>query len=173
MKRLPFAVALSVLTMAAAGCDDSPTNPSATVPTFTMALTTANEVPPITGVEAGASGNVTIKLNITRDAANAITAATVDFSCTLAGFPASTSITIAHIHEAAAGVTGPIRVNTGLAGGDVTLVGGSGSFTKNAVNVTDLSIIQRILDNPSAFYFNVHSAANGGGVVRAQLVRTQ
>jgi hypothetical protein len=172
MKRFAFAAALSLLTIVAA-CNDSPTNPSGTVPTFTMALTTANEVPPITGAEAGASGNVTIKLNITRDAANTITAATVDFAVTLAGFPASTAITIAHIHEAPAGVTGPIRVNTGLAQGDVTLVGGAGSFTKNAVNVTDLTIIQRILDNPSAFYFNVHSAANTGGVIRAQLVRTQ
>lgn len=172
MKRFVFAAVLCLTTIVAA-CDDSPTNPSDTAPTFTMALTTANEVPPITGVEAGASGSVTITLNITRDAANTITAATVDFSVTLTGFPASTSITIAHIHEAAAGVTGPIRVNTGLAQGDVTLAGGAGSFTKNAVNVTDLTIIQRILDNPAAFYFNVHSAANTGGVIRAQLVRTQ
>ena len=172
MKRFPFVAALCLLTIVSAGCDDSPTDPSATVPTFSMALTTANEVPPITGVEAGASGNATIKLNITRDSANTITAATVDFAVTMTGFPASTTITIAHIHEAASGVTGPIRVNTGL-NSDVSLVNGAGSFTRNGVNVTDLSIIQRILDNPSAFYFNVHSAANGGGVIRAQLVRTQ
>src|SRR5688500_12114805 len=171
MKRLSFAVALFLITIVVA-CDDSPTNPSSTVPTFTMALTTANEVPPITGTEAGASGNVTIRLNITRDAANTITAATVDFVCTLTGFPTTTTITAAHIHEAAAGVNGPVRVNTGVAS-DVPLAGGAGSFTKNAVNVTDLSIIQRILDNPSAFYFNVHSALNPGGVIRAQLVRTQ
>ena len=171
MRRFAFVVALCLFTIVAA-CDDSPTNPSSTVPTFTMALTTANEVPPITGVEAGASGNVTIKLNITRDAANTITAATVDFAVTLTGFPTSTTITAAHIHEAAAGVTGSVRVNTGVAS-DVPLVNGAGSFTKNAVNVTDLTIIQRILDNPSAFYFNVHSALNPTGVIRAQLVRTQ
>lgn len=171
MKRLSFVVALCFITIVAA-CDDSPTNPSNTVPTFTMALTTANEVPPVTGTEAGASGNVTIRLNITRDNANTITAATVDFVCTLTGFPATTTITAAHIHEAAVGVNGPVRVNTGVAS-DVPLSGGAGSFTKNAVNVTDLTIIQRILDNPSAFYFNVHSAANPGGVIRAQLIRTQ
>lgn len=172
MKRFAFVVALSLLTIVAA-CDDSPTNPSNNVPTFTMTLTTANEVPPITGVEASGSGNVTIRLNITRDAANTITAATVDFAVTMTGFPATTAINVAHIHEGAAGATGPIRVNTGLAAGEVTLVGGAGSFTKNAVNVTDLSVIQRILDNPSAFYFNVHSTLNPGGVIRAQLVRTQ
>jgi hypothetical protein len=171
MKRSTFAAALCLLSVVAA-CDDSPNNPSGNVPTFVMALTPGNEVPAVTGVEATGSGNVTIRLNITRDNANTITAATVDFTTTLTGFPASTTITAAHIHEAAAGVNGPVRVNTGVAS-DVPLVGGAGSFTKNAVNVTDLTIIQRMLDNPSAFYFNVHSAANAGGVVRAQLVRTQ
>ena len=172
MKRLPFVLALCLFTVVAA-CDDSPTNPSTTVPTFTFPLTTANEVPPISNAEAGASGNVTIKLNLTRNASNTITAATVDFAVTLTGFPASTNITIAHIHENVAGVTGPIVVNTGLSSGEVTLVNGAGSFTKNGVNVTDLTIIDRILANPSGFYFNVHSTANPGGVVRAQLVRTQ
>ena len=172
MKRFAFVVALGLFTIVAA-CDDSPTNPSSDIPTFTMALTTANEVPPITGAEATGSGTAVITLNITRNAANAITAATVNFSVSLAGFPASTNITIAHIHEAAAGVTGPIRVNTGLASGDVTLVNGVGGFVKRGINVTDLTIIDRILANPSAFYFNVHSTANPGGVIRAQLVRTQ
>ena len=172
MKRFAFVVALCLLTIVA-GCDDSPTNPSANAPTFTMALTTANEVPPISNAEAGASGNVTIKLNLTRDSANTITAATVDFAVTLSAFPSTTNITIAHIHEAAAGVTGPIVVNTGLTSGEVNLVGGAGSFTKNGVNATDLAAIQRILNNPSAFYFNVHSTLNPGGVIRAQLVRTQ
>ena len=172
MKRLAFVAALCLFTIAAA-CEDSPNNPSSTVPTFTFALSSANEVPPIANAEAGASGNVTIKLNLTRNTANTITAATVDFAVTLTGFPASTNITIAHIHENVAGVTGPIVVNTGLSSGEVTLVNGAGSFTKNGVNVTDLTIIDRILANPSAFYFNVHSTANPGGVIRAQLVRTQ
>jgi hypothetical protein len=172
MKRFAFVAALSLLTIVA-GCNDSPTNPSSDAPTFTMALTSANEVPAITGAEASGSGTVVITLNITRNAANAITAATVDFSVSLAGFPQSTNITISHIHEAAAGVIGPVRVNTGLASGEVNLVNGVGGFVKHGVNVTDLSIIDRILANPSAFYFNVHSTANPGGVVRAQLVRTQ
>jgi CHRD domain len=173
MKRLSFVVALCLVTIVA-GCNSkSPTAPTPTVPTFTFPLTTSNEVPAISNAESTGSGSVTIKLNVTRDAANTITAATVDFTVTLTGFPATTAITVAHIHEAAAGVNGPVRVNTGLAAGEVTLVGGAGGFTKNAVNVTDLTIIQRILDSPSAFYFNVHSTLNPGGVVRAQLVRTQ
>lgn len=173
MKRFAVVAALCLITLVAGCDDDSPTNPSGTAATFNMALTSGNEVPPVAGAEAGAFGNATIRFNITRNAANAIAAATVDFSVSLAGFPASTNITAAHIHEAAAGANGPVRVNAGLASGEVPLVNGGGGFTKNAVNVADLSIIQRILDNPSAFYYNVHSTANPGGVVRAQLVRTQ
>lgn len=173
MSRLSVSLVLG-LALVGAGCKDSPTEPPPpAIPTFTFGLTSANEVPPVSNSEAGASGTVTIRLNITRDAAGAITAATVDFQCSLSGFPATTNITAAHIHEAPAGSNAGVRVNTGLASGEVALVGGSGTFTKNAVNVTDVAIIQRILDNPSGFYFNVHSTANGGGVVRGQLVRTQ
>ena len=124
------------------------------------------------GTEAGASGTVTIRLNLTRDSAQTITAATVDFQASMTGFPAGSAISIAHIHEAAAGVVGGIVVNTGLTLGEVTLVNGAGSFTKNGVNTTP-EIAQRILNNPAGFYFNVHSSANPGGVIRGQLVRTQ
>jgi len=167
-------LALGLVVLASACSDASPSSPSAAAaPTFSFALSANNEVPPFANPESVASGSVTIKLNITRDAANAITATTVDFSVTLAGFSATSNITAAHIHEGVAGVVGPVRVNTGLANGEVVLAGGNGSFTKNGVNVSDVSIIQRILDNPSAWYFNVHSTQNPGGVVRAQLVRTQ
>ena len=173
MSRL--SVAVLCFALAGAGCgSNSPTGPAPPlIPTFTFGLSTANEVPAITNAEAGATGNVTIRLNLTRDAAGVLTAATVDFTCTLAGFPATTNITAAHIHEAAAGVNAGVRISTGLANGEVALVGGAGNFTKNGVNVTDLTIVQRMLDNASGFYFNVHSTLNPGGVVRAQLVRTQ
>jgi hypothetical protein len=153
-----------------AGCeDDNPNQPTEIVPTFQMALLSSNEVPPITDVEATCTGNVTIRLNLTRDAAQTITAATADFTANISGCPSTTNITIAHIHEQVAGQNGIIVVNTGLNGG----VGSNGSFTRNGINITDLSIVQRILDNPSGFYFNIHSTLHGPGVIRAQLVRTQ
>jgi hypothetical protein len=61
-------------------------------------------------------------------------------------------------------------VNTGLAAGEVTLTNGAGGFTKNAVNVTP-ALAQALLDGPAGFYFNVHTTANPGGVIRGQLVR--
>lgn len=172
MKKLYF---LPLIAAFAVGCGSKPTEPTNTTPTFSMPLTAANEVPPIVApdTEATCAGSVTIKLNITRDNAQAITAANADFTANITGCPATTAITIAHIHENVAGQNGGIVVNTGLAGGQVTLVNGAGSFTRNAVQIADLSVVQRMLDNPSGFYFNVHSTAHGGGVIRAQLVRTQ
>jgi hypothetical protein len=156
-----------------AGCgDDNPNNPSDTPPTFQFALTTAQEVPPVTNGEVGASGTVTIRLNLTRDAANTITAATTDFQVSLAGFPAGSTITAAHIHEAAVGQNGSFVVNLGLSSGQVALVNGAATFTRNAI-ATQPEVAQRILNDPSGFYFNVHSALNPNGVVRGQLVRTQ
>jgi hypothetical protein len=168
MKYLRYALIL--LACASIGCDDNPNDPSDTPVTFTAALSSAQEVPPVANAEAGASGTATIRLNVTRDSSQTITAATVDFEVTMTGFPAGSAITIAHIHEAPAGQNGGIVVNTGLASGQVTLTNGAGSFTRNGVSA-QADVAQRILDNPGNFYFNVHSELNPGGVIRAQLVR--
>jgi hypothetical protein len=163
MKRLSlFAVAFA---LAAAGCSSSTTPTTAappTKPTFTAALSTANEVPPITNSEAGGRGDATITIDTT--------AATVTFVVNLSGFPAGTPINIAHIHEAVAGVNGSVRVATTLAAGQVTLTTGSGSFTSVASGV-DQALMQAIIANPAGYYFNAHSTINAGGVVRGQLVK--
>jgi hypothetical protein len=111
--------------------------------------------------------------NITRDASGAITAAVVNFTVTMQGFPASTVVNIAHIHTGATGVAGPILISTSVVPGEVTLSGGAGSFSRVAVAVPTPTAanMQAILDNPAGFYFNVHTAANPGGVMRGQLVK--
>jgi hypothetical protein len=171
MKRLSafaaFAIALSVL---AAGCsNDNATAPSATKPAFTAALSPANEVPAIVGAEATGSGSVTVTFDTTVSAGN-ITAATATFNVTMSGFPANTPINIAHIHPGAAGVNGSVLVNTGLTPGQVVLTTGSGTFTRGPVTVLP-EVAQQIINNPSAYYFNIHSTLNPGGVARGQLVR--
>jgi hypothetical protein len=171
MKRLSlFAVALALF---AAGCSKSSTSPSTTPtkPTFTAALSAANEVPPITGVEAGGTGNATITFDLTKDAAGNVTAASCTFVVNLSGFPPNTPINIAHIHEGAAGVAGAVRVATTLtAATAVILTTGSGSFTSTQPTV-DPALAQTIINNPAGYYFNAHSTLNGGGVVRGQLVK--
>ncbi len=174
MKRACLALVLIVL---AAGCENS-SNPSPTPtptptpnPVFVSTLLAANEVPPITNAEQTASGTVRIELIVTRDAANAISTATANFTITLAGFPAGSSVNIAHIHQAPAGQNAGIAVNTGLSAGEVILAAnGTGGFTKNGVNVTP-SIAQALLDAPAGFYFNVHTTLNPNGAIRGQLAR--
>ena len=172
MKRL--AVFAAILAVGAAACGKSSNEPSNTPvnPTFTAALSPANEVPAITGAEASGSGTATITFNVTRDAANNITAGTVNFSVNLTGFPAGTPFNIAHIHQAAAGTNGSVVINTALAAGEVTAsAAGTATITKNGVSA-DPALLQQIINNPAGFYFNVHSTVNPGGVARGQLVKT-
>jgi hypothetical protein len=46
------------------------------------------------------------------------------------------------------------------------------NFTATGVAVSATNL-QNIVNNPAAFYFNVHSPTNPGGVARGQLNRTQ
>ena len=173
---------LSILTVAAglfaAACSSDSSTPTA--PTvqnkfvFTATLLPASERPnPVTNAEAGGSGTVTITMNVTRDAAGQISGATIDFNCTLTGFPAGTALTAGHIHTGDANAAGAPVVNTAIAAGEVTMPNGSGSLVKNGVTVSPVDTANLLLNNPGGFYFNVHTALNPGGVARGQLVRTQ
>ncbi|HOC17259.1 MAG TPA: CHRD domain-containing protein [Vicinamibacterales bacterium] len=168
------AVLLAVVAVVASGaCDDDNDNPLSPSPpnntfTFTSTLLPGNEVPPVTNADASASGTVTVRLDVTRDAAGSITGGSADFTVNLSGFPAGTVLTGAHIHQAPAGQNAGIAVNTGLGNGEVTLGSGSGSFTKENVNVT-ASLANALVSGPSGFYFNVHTTINPGGAVRGQL----
>jgi hypothetical protein len=170
MKRLsPIAL---VLALAAGGCSSSstPTTPSPTNPTFTANLSPANEVPPVTNAESTVSGTASITLITAKDAAGNITSASATFVVNLQGFPAGSSVNIAHIHEGASTCACPVVVNTSLAAGEVTIVNGVASFTKAGITV-DPAVAQRILSNPAGFYFNVHTTLNAGGVARGTLNR--
>ena len=172
MKR--FAVLAAVLAIGSVACGKSSTEPSTPVkPTFTAALSPANEVPPVTNAESTGSGTATITFNVTKDAAGNITSGNADFVVNLTGFPAGTPFNIAHSHQAAAGVNGSIVFNTALAAGQVVASAtGAASFTRTAVAPADDAIMQQIINTPAGFYFNVHSTLNPGGVVRGQLVKT-
>jgi len=174
MKRLAIAL-LGVLL--AAGCSSSSssspsttTGAGASTVRFTAALSPAQETPPITNAESTGSGTATIDLTVTRDTNNTITAATVNFSVNMQGFPSTAVVNIAHIHTGATGVNGPVLVNTTVAPGEVVLTTGSGSFNRVGISVS-ATTAQSIIDNPAGFYFNVHTTLNPGGVMRGQLAR--
>jgi hypothetical protein len=167
---LLLVVGLSVL---AAGCSDSssPTSPSqgtVTTTTFTVPLSPANEVPAIANADASGSGTAIIALTATKDDAGMITAATVNFQITVAGFPAGTRITDAHIHGGPAGSNAGVSVNAGLTSGELAITNGGGSITKNGINVP-ADRAAAILNNPAGHYFNVHTALNPDGAIRGQL----
>lgn len=159
----------------AAGCSDSEsgTAPSATPVIFSTTLLPSNEVPPITGAEANGRGAVQIQFDVTRGTTGAISAATAMVTFQLAGYPAGQVVQGAHIHPAPAGVNGPVIISTGLtATNTVTASSGTGEFTFRNIPV-DPALVQQIIDNPAAYYFNVHSPGNPGGFSRGQLTRVR
>jgi hypothetical protein len=180
MKALP----ILILTLAiAAGCgSDSPTPPTndppagnVTTPTeFRLDLSPRNERPnAVSNAEASASGTAVVTIRITRDPNNNIVAAVADFTGTVQGFPAGSTITLGHIHTGDVNTASSIVWNTTIAAGDVPLTNGSGTFSKtNIGGLTDLSVAAAIVANPAAYYFNIHSQANPGGVLRAQMNNT-
>lgn len=171
MKRLAI-VALGVLL--ASGCSSSNSSPSTTSgPTttrFTADLKPANESPAITNSESVGSGTVTIDLTQNKDSAGNVTTSTVNFTANMSGFPSSTVVNIAHIHTGTAGQNGAIVVNTTVNPGEVVLTNGAGTFSRLGISLTN-DLAQQILTNPAGFYFNIHTAANPGGVMRGQLVK--
>ena len=161
------------LSLLAAGCGDSssPTTPAqgtTTTSTFTVPLSSANEVPAITNADASGSGTATIALTVTRDDSGTIASATANVQISVAGFPAGTSVTDAHIHNGAAGSNAGIYVSAGLASGELALTNGSGSVAKNGINVP-ADRAAAILSDPAGHYFNVHTALNPAGAIRGQL----
>ena len=118
--------------------------------TLGAVLTGNQEVPP--RAVAG-FGNATVTFDDTRQ--NLIVTITV----TNLGSP----INNYHIHEAPAGVNGPVVVD---------IIGLGGTFNNGTLTGTfpvNSAVGQRLLQNPSGFYVNVHTVQFPGGAIRGQL----
>ena len=167
-----FSAVIVALGILAAGCSDSsptsPTNGTTTTSTFTVPLSPGNEVPAITNADASGSGTAIIALTVTKDSGGNITSATANFQISVSGFAAGTRITDAHIHGGPAGSNASIVVSVGLTSGELVITNGSGSITKNGINVP-ADRAAAILNNRTAHYFNVHTALNPDGAIRGQL----
>ena len=157
-----------VMCGAAAGCDDSPASPSGTPVVFSALLSPANEVPAIANAESTARGAAQVRFQVSRDSAGAVTGGTATMYFQLTGLPTGTILRGAHIHSAGAGVNGPIVVDTGISPANTRSTAAVTEFTFT-VDV-NAALLSAILANPSAYYFNVHTQTNPGGVARGQLV---
>src|SRR5215813_9267199 len=120
MKPFIYLSALLVVGSVTAGCgDNAMTAPSPTSsPRLTATLLPSNEVPPISGSEAGGSGTAALTFNLTKDSSGNVTAASLDVTVSATGFPPGTMLTMSHIHGGTAGTNGGVLVNFGLASGE-------------------------------------------------------
>lgn len=133
------------------GCSssDSGTSADGTTVTYTVALSGAQEVPPVV---TGASGSATFVVDLSTGA--------VSGSVTFTGL--SSNATAAHIHQAAAGVNGAVIVP--LAGGEGLT---AGVFNVPAGSVYTAAQLTALKTN--GLYVNVHSVTNPGGEIRGQI----
>lgn len=140
---------------------------------FKTAMTTANEVPPVTGVDTAATGWVTAA--VTRDANGTLTGGTVTFDVNFTNTGAIT-FTGLHIHHPApAGVNAGVAINTGInATNNVQSTTGNGNITRvvtvDPANATAMAALSALITAPDTAYINLHSTQFGGGVVRSQIL---
>ncbi|MFN3325460.1 MAG: CHRD domain-containing protein [Bryobacteraceae bacterium] len=139
---------------------------------FRVVLSPLNEVPPLTGLDASGSG--TLWAHVVRQANGRITSASFDFKIKH-NFAEEVRITGLHVHRGAAGVNGPVVIDSGIAGGDRSILApaGQGAIFRQA-QITDTSsnagmALVQMIDNPSGFYINLHTAANPAGAIRGQV----
>ena len=170
MKR--FSGVLLALAVLAASCSsDPPTAPADdTHPQFKATLLPANEVPAIVGAETVGSGVATIDFTLVKDSAGAITAGPRTSVLMSPDSRRRRQSRLAHIHPGAAGVSGGVLVERGRRPGEVVLTNGAVTFSRLNITMTAVNARQ-IVNNPPGYYFNVHTEANPGGVMRGQLVK--
>ena len=136
---------------------------------FPVMLSASNETPPITGLDASATG--IIVLHTIRNVDGSVRAGVTDFNLNFC-FPDAVEFTGLHIHEGAAGIAGPVRISSGLSGTDtVASDSGFGNVFRQSLvgDLAGVSTLDAITGNPAGYYVNLHNRAYPAGVVRAQL----
>jgi len=143
-----------------------------------VTLQPGNETPPITGSTADAVTAVTI--DSLRNPDGTIAAGQVNFNVNFRNLPASTTITGLHIHQGLAGVSGPIVIPTSIGSGGQSVVSDTGTgnvhraviITPTFPSATALQALNTLVQDPSAFYENMHTTVSPGGAMRNQLAGT-
>jgi hypothetical protein len=127
----------------------------------------SHETPPISGSYIFGDGEV--EMTLTMMPPGTITQAIVDFRVK---YWAETpqNLTAMHIHRGAAGVAGPVVVDSRF--GTALAASGQGAvFRSNIItDPTTLAVIEAILENPENYYLNLHSTTNPAGIIRGQLI---
>jgi uncharacterized protein (TIGR03437 family) len=147
---------------------------SAVTTPFLTQLLPANETPPITDTS---TGNVIVFVHTIRDNNGNVTSGSVDFHVATR-FSGAVTVTGLHIHNAAAGVAGPIVIPTDVNGSDKSIaIDASGrtnilkqvQFPQAAPQI-DVATLVDLLANPQNYYVNIHTTDNPSGAMRGQLL---
>lgn len=134
-----------------------------------------NEVPP---VNIGASGVATITAVRTLNENGSVSSGNVTFDINYTGFPEGTSFTGLHIHNGPAGVNAGVTINTGIGSGPNSVganpAGGSLHYEVeiNPAMAAQVTSLNALFGNSQSQYVNLHTVESPGGVIRAQLRRT-
>ncbi|MCC6538517.1 MAG: CHRD domain-containing protein [Bryobacterales bacterium] len=136
--------------------------------TMSVNMLPSNEVPAVT---LDGNAPATVQVDALRNDAGAVTHALVAFSVNYR-FPGEATFVGLHIHEGVAGANGPVRIDSAITGNtSVPTADGFGNVFRvfNAGTDAALAAVNGLLANPEGYYLNIHTTANPGGAVRAQL----
>jgi uncharacterized protein (TIGR03437 family) len=138
---------------------------------FPVSMSPANEVPPITNAEAGASAPAAVTAHTIRNADGTVAGGVVIFDINHR-FPATATFRGLHIHDGPAGMNGGVTIDTGLsATQSVVSQTGFGNIYRIVTVSTEagLRTLNSLVSNPENHYVNLHTELNSGGAVRSQL----
>lgn len=152
-----LAAAIAVPTIALGNARTN-NHPDPTTTPLVARLLGSNEVPP---ADPDGFGSASFTFDIT-DNTDTVAGAEVCWDITysnLTGVPI-----LAHIHQGAAGVIGPVVIPApGVSFPNLTATGTTGCV------IVAGTTAQAIVDNPAGFYANVHTSDFPGGAIRGQL----
>jgi hypothetical protein len=122
-------------------------------------------VPPPVTPPTGLSVNVAVTVDVNRDASGNLMPSAPYFFIYLNN-QETVQFTGFYLREGAPNANGPIVLDLGLS--DRIYPPGRGTIITGGRNI-DLGLLQRLLENPTGFYFELRTAANPDGALRGQL----
>jgi hypothetical protein len=167
-RKLTLALAaMAVVTVVACEGDDDVIAPVSKIVNFSATMNGASEVPAVTTT---ASGSFTATLDTST---NVFT-----YSATYSGL--GSNVTLGHIHgPAAAGVSAGAILNFATLPGGTFVVGATSGTATGTVTLNTSTAITATVNGDSLkklllagqTYVNIHTATNGGGEIRGQIVK--